>query len=318
MTSDIRTTMGARDWALVVTLSVLWGGSFLFVGVAVRDLPPLTIVALRLCLAALALQVALRVSGLPFPTGRRIWTAFFGMGLLNNAIPMSLIVWGQTHIASGLASILNATVPLFTVVIAHFLTPDEPMTGRRLAGVLVGFAGVVVMIGSAALDSLGVNVAAQAAVLIAACSYSLSSVYGRRFKTLGVAPLTSAAGQITASSITLLPLALLVERPWTLAFPSGATVASILALALLSTAVAYLLFFRILASAGATNVALVTFLIPVSAILFGTLLLHERLEPRHFGGMALIGAGLALIDGRILTRLSGRPAPAGAPTPRIR
>jgi drug/metabolite transporter (DMT)-like permease len=318
MTSDIRTTMCARDWTLVIALSVLWGGSFLFVAVAVRDLPPLTIVALRLSLAALALHAALKVIGLSFPTGRRIWTAFFGMGLLNNAVPMTLIVWGQTHIASGLASILNATVPLFTVVIAHVLTQDERMTGRRLAGVLVGFAGVVVMIGSAALDSLGVNVAAQAAVLVAACSYALSSVYGRRFKALGVAPLATAAGQITASSMILVPLALLVDRPWTLAFPSGATVTSILALALLSTAVAYLLFFRILASAGATNVALVTFLIPVSAILFGTLLLHERLEPRHFAGMTLIGAGLALIDGRILTRLAGRPVRSGAPTQEIR
>jgi drug/metabolite transporter (DMT)-like permease len=240
------------------------------------------------------------------------------MGILNNVVPMSLIVWGQTHIASGLASILNATVPLFTVVIAHLLTPDEPMTGRRFAGVLVGFTGVAVMIGTASLERLGIDIAAQAAILVAAFSYGLSSVYGRRFRSLGVPPLATAVGQITASSLILLPLAILVDRPWTLDLPSSASLVSLLALALFSTALAYLLFFRILASAGATNVALVTFLIPVSAILFGTLFLQERLAPRHFAGMALIGCGLALIDGRLLTWLHARcPWPA-IPTTRRR
>jgi drug/metabolite transporter (DMT)-like permease len=299
MTPAIRTIMGLREWALLIALSVLWGGSFLFIGVAVKELPPLTIVALRLGLAALTLQAALRIMGVPVPRDRRVWAAFVGMGLLNNAVPMTLIVWGQTHIASGLASILNATTPLFTVIVAHAFTADERMTGRLLAGVIVGFAGVAVMIGGAALQSLGVDIAAQLAVLGAACSYGFAGVFGRRFKALGVAPMATAAGQVTASSLMLVPLALLVDQPWTLQAPSATAVAAILGLALASTAVAYLLFFRLLASAGATNVALVTFLIPVSAILFGATLLGERLEPRHAGGMALIGLGLALIDGRL-------------------
>lgn len=299
MTPAIRTIMGLREWALLIALSVLWGGSFLFIGVAVKELPPLTIVALRLALAALTLQAALRVMGVPVPRDRRVWAAFLGMGLLNNAVPMTLIVWGQTHIASGLASILNATTPLFTVIVAHAFTADERMTGRRLAGVIVGFAGVAVMIGGAALQSLGVDIAAQLAVLGAAWSYGFAGVFGRRFKALGVAPMATAAGQVTASSLMLIPFALLVDRPWTLPAPSATAVAAILGLALASTAVAYLLFFRLLASAGATNVALVTFLIPVSAILFGVTLLGERLEPQHGGGMALIGLGLALIDGRL-------------------
>jgi drug/metabolite transporter (DMT)-like permease len=226
---------------------------------------------------------------------------------------MSLIVWGQGHIASGLASILNGTTPLFTVIVAHFLTRDERMTGRRLAGVLVGFLGVAVMIGGAALQSLGVDVAAQLAVLGAAISYAFAGVFGRRFKALDVAPMATAAGQVTGSSIILIPLALIVDRPWVLPVPSHTAVAAILALAIASTAVAYILFFRILASAGAANVSLVTFLIPVSAILFGAIVLDERLEPKHFAGMALIGIGLILIDGRLVTalqRLTGvRPAP---------
>ena len=306
MPTSIRTVMGSREWALLLTLSVLWGGSFLFIGVAVQELPPLTIVALRVVLAALALHGALRWMGLRMPSGTRAWAAFCGMGLLNNAIPFTLIVWGQSHIASGLASILNATTPLFTVLVAHGLTSDERMSGRRLAGVLIGFAGVAVMIGGAALHSLGIDVAAQVAVLGAAISYAFAGVFGRRFKALGIVPMVTATGQVTASSAMLLPLALLVDHPWSLPIPSAATIAAMLALALVSTAFAYFLFFRLLSSAGATNTALVTFLIPVSAVLFGATLLGERLAARHFAGMALIAGGLVLIDGRALTSLSRR------------
>jgi drug/metabolite transporter (DMT)-like permease len=246
----------------------------------------------------------MKAMGATMPRGRRAWTAFFGMSLLNNAIPFTLIVWGQGHIASGLASILNATTPLFTVLVAHVFTQDERLTGRRFAGVIVGFAGVAVMIGGAALQSLGVDILAQLAVLVAALSYAFSSVFGRRFKAMGIAPVATATGQLTASSIMLIPLALIVDRPWTLPSPSAAAVMAMLGLALLSTAFAYILFFRLLASAGATNTGLVTFLIPVSAILFGVTILNEHLEPRHVAGMALIGLGLALIDGRLVTMVS--------------
>jgi drug/metabolite transporter (DMT)-like permease len=304
MPSAIKSVMGPREWVLLLTLSVVWGGSFLFIGVAVKELPPLTIVALRVVLAALALQAALRLVGIRIPMRGEAWRAFFGMGVLNNVIPFVLIVWGQSHIASGLASILNATTPLFTVIVAHLLTRDERLTGLRLAGVLVGFAGVAVMIGGAALQSLGLDVTAQLAVLAAALSYAFSGVYGRRFKAMGIAPAATAAGQLTASSLILLPAALFVDRPWTLPMPSTATVAAVLALALLSSAFAYILFFRLLEAAGATNTGLVTFLIPVSAILFGTVLLGEVLEPKHFAGMALIAAGLVLIDGRAVTASS--------------
>jgi drug/metabolite transporter (DMT)-like permease len=302
----INRSMTAAEWAMLLTLSMLWGGSFFFVGIAVKELPPLTIVVLRVGLAAAILCLTLRLIGVGFPRNPRAWAAFFGMGLLNNAIPFCLIVWGQTHIASGLAAILNATTPLFTVIVAHVLTDDERMTGRRLAGVLIGLVGVLVTIGPAALPGVGSDVLAQLAVLGAALSYAFAGVYGRRFRRLGITPMAAATGQVTASTIILLPLALLVDRPWTLPMPSTETWAAIFGTAALSTALGYILYFRILESAGATNLLLVTFLIPVSAILLGALVLGERLSAQHFLGMALIGAGLVAIDGRLL-RLIRRP-----------
>jgi drug/metabolite transporter (DMT)-like permease len=316
MQASVQKTMTASDWALLAVLSIVWGGSFLFVGVAVRELPPLTIVALRVVTAASALLLILKLMGVDLPRTRQVWEAFLGMSILNNVIPFTLIVWGQSHIASGLASILNATTPLFTVIVAHYLTVDERLTGQRLAGVIVGFVGVAVMIGTAAFVSLDASVLAQLAILGAALSYGFSGVFGRRFKTMGIPPLATAAGQVTVSSAILLPTALIVDRPWTLAMPSTGAILSLAALGLVSTAFAYLIFFRLLARAGATNVGLVTFLIPVSAILLGVLVLGETLAMRHVAGMALIGAGLILIDGRVLSALNARfsvkePAPRG-------
>ncbi|MBZ6077830.1 DMT family transporter [Microvirga puerhi] len=307
--------MTASDWALLIVLSVVWGGSFLFIGVVVKELPPFTIVACRVLLAALALQSVLRLMGISLPRERRVWAAFLGMGVLNNAIPFTLIVWGQGHIASGLASILNATTPLFTVVVAHYLTADEKLTGARLAGVVTGFVGVAIMIGAAAFSARDASILAQVAILGAALSYGFAGVFGRRFKSMGVPPLVTAAGQVTASSILLVPLALAVDRPWTLPLPGTAALLSLAGLAIISTAFAYILFFRLLARAGATNVGLVTFLIPISAILFGVLLLGERLETRQIAGMSLIGAGLILIDGRLISGLRRRLSP---PEPALR
>jgi drug/metabolite transporter (DMT)-like permease len=295
--------MTALEWAMLVVLSTLWGGSFFFNGVAVRDLPVFTIVVVRIVLGALILMAIMKLRGERLPTGRRVWAAFFAIGLINNVIPFSLIVWGQQHIASGVASIINASSPLFTVVFAHFLTTDEKMTGAKLAGVVIGLAGVAWMIGFDALQTLGADLMAQLSCLGAAIAYALSGIYGRRFRTMGVAPMATATGQVIASSVLLVPVMLVVDRPWTLAMPGMATVAALIGVAALSTALAYVLYFRILATAGATNLQLVTFLIPVSAILLGVAFLGESLQPRHVFGMVLIGAGLAAIDGRPLRRL---------------
>lgn len=315
--SAIKRAMGPREWAMLLALSVLWGGSFLFVGVAIKELPPLTLVTLRVSLAAVTLLAVLRIGGIALPREPRIWAALLVMSLLNNVVPFTLIAWGQSHIASGVASIFNATTPLFGVLVAHLWTSDEKATPSRLAGVVVGFAGVTVMMGGAALRTAGVDLVAQSAILIASLCYAVSGVFGRRFTAMGVAPLATAAGMLTLSSLLLLPVALVVDRPWTLPAPSAAAILSVAALALVSTAFAYLLYFRILAIAGATNLMLVTFLIPISAIVLGASVLGERLELKHFVGMALIGIGLAAIDGRLLAAMrrmvsGSRPASTGS------
>jgi drug/metabolite transporter (DMT)-like permease len=306
--NDIKQSMGLAEWTMLITLSVLWGGSFFTVGVAVQELPPLTIVVARVALAAAGLWAFMLVTSQPLPKGARLWAAFFGMGLLNNAIPFTLIVWGQTQLASGLASILNATAPLFTVLVASAFTRDERLTPLKLTGVVTGLAGVAWMIGGTAIAGLGDAVVAQLAVLGAACSYGFAGVFGRRFRSMGVTPVATATGQVTASSVLLLPVMLLVDKPWTLAMPGMATIAAVLALALVCTSAAYILYFRILAVAGATNLSLVTLLIPPVAILLGIAFLDEVLQLRHLVGMALIFAGLVLIDGRLPARLRARIA----------
>ena len=297
--------MSAAEWAILLILSFLWGGSFIFTSIAHTALPPMTLVALRVGIAALILTASLPLLGARLPSGLRIWAAFAGIGTLNNVVPFCLIVWGQTHIASGPASILNATTPLFTVVAAHLFTSDERMTGNRVAGVVIGLLGVAVMVGPSALAGFGTDVLAQLAILAAALSYAFAGVFGRRFSRMGVPPLATAAGQVTASTLLLLPFALVIDRPWTLDPPGLPVWGAVLGAASLSTALAYVLYFRLLASAGATNLLLVTSLIPVSAILLGTVVLVEHLGARHYAGMALIGCGLWAIDGRLPRRVLG-------------
>jgi drug/metabolite transporter (DMT)-like permease len=296
-------TMTALEWGMLLLLALVWGGSFFFVGVAIKQLPPLTIVALRVALASLILWLCAPAMGVRLPSGRTVIGAFLVMGLVNNVIPFSLIAFGQTQLASGLASILNATTPLFTVIAGHFLTEDERLTPLRVTGALCGLVGVAGMIGPQLVGGLGGGVLAELAILGAAVSYAFASVFGRRFRRLGINPIATATGQVTASSLMLIPIALLVDRPWTLPMPGVETLAAIFGLAALSTAFAYILYFRILAGAGATNVVLVTLLAPVSSIALGALVLHEHLEARHFIGLALIGLGLACIDGRPLRAL---------------
>ncbi|NNF79411.1 MAG: DMT family transporter [Rhizobiales bacterium] len=304
----IEKRMGLLAWAMLITLSILWGGSFFFSEVALRALPPFTVVFLRVALGALVLWVFFLASvskterkGLP-------WKDFMIMGLLNNAIPFSLLVWGQTQISSSLASIINATTPFFTVLVAHVLLADERMSKAKVMGVFAGFTGIVVLMGPGAFGGGDVGLAGQIACIGAAVSYALAATFGRRFSK--VTPLATATGQVTCSSVLLLPLMCLVDQPWTLSVPGWDVIGSVIGVAAGSTALAYILYFRILQLAGATNVALVTFLVPVSAIVLGTLILGEVLLPEHIAGMALIAAGLAIIDGRILERMRTAQKPA--------
>lgn len=299
MNSKINTHMNAGQWVMLLVLSMLWGGSFFFIELVITELAPLMIVFLRVSLAAIALWGFILIAKIPIPKSWNVWRAFIVMGALNNVIPFSLIVWGQVHIASGLASILNATTPLFAVVIAGLFLADEKPTQMKLVGVALGFVGAVLMIGPAALNGLGSEALAQVAVLVAALSYAFAGVFGRRFKAMKLDPLVAAAGQLTASSIVLLPMLFFADQTVNLTEISMSAWAAIIALAILSTAIAYALYFHILASAGATNLLLVTFLIPVSAILLGTLLLGETLEMIHMIGMGFIALGLSAIDGRV-------------------
>jgi drug/metabolite transporter (DMT)-like permease len=229
------------------------------------------------------------------------------LALLNNAVPFTLFGWGQTHIASGLASILNATTPIWGVVVAHLFTQDERMTPRKIAGVLLGFAGVATMIGPALLTNIGTDGLAQLACIAASLSYALAAVWARRFRRMGLSPMSVTTGQLTAGALMMLPVAFLVDQPWTQPFPPLTAVASITALALLCTAFGYVLYFRLIDRAGATNALLVTLLVPPVAILLGALFLSEQLAAQDFIGLALIAVGLAAIDGRLLSALRASP-----------
>lgn len=307
-TSTASPRMGATEWLLLGVLSVLWGGSFFFNKITVAEWPPFAIVQVRVGLAALALLLAVRVAGLSMAVGRGTWLAFFGMGVLNNLIPFSLFLWGQQQIASGLASILNATTPIFAVLVMHCFG-HEKATAPKLAGVLAGLVGVGILMGPDALGGLGSNLAAQLACVLAAVSYAFSGLLGRRFR--GLPPLVAAAGQLSASTVMIVPIVFALNPPWTLPVPSLRAVLAAVGLALISTALAYIIFFRIMRTAGPSNAMLVTFLIPVSAILLGCGLLGEALMPRHFAGMAAIFVGLALIDGRVAGRWRAKRADAG-------
>ncbi|WP_293798931.1 DMT family transporter [uncultured Bosea sp.] len=305
-TSASALRMGPLEWLMLIALSILWGGSFFFNKLTVAEWPPFAVVQVRVGLAALALLLVVRIAGQSMAVGRELWIAFFGIGILNNLIPFSLFLWGQQQIASGLASILNATTPIFAVLVMHCFG-NEKATGLKLGGVLAGLIGVAILMGPDAISGLGSNLAAQIACILAAVSYAFSGLLGRRFR--GVSPLVAATGQLSASTLMMIPIVFVMHPPWTLPVPSQTAFLALVGLALISTALAYLLFFRIMRTAGPSNVMLVTFLIPVSAILLGSGLLGEALLPRHFAGMAAIFVGLALIDGRIVRIPRTKPAP---------
>ena len=291
--------MHALEWGMLVLLALIWGGSFFLNAVAVRELPVLTIVLGRVGIAALILLLVIRIKGIEFPRKPGLLWAFAIMGLFNNVLPFGLIVWAQGHVASGQAAILNATTPIFAAIMAHLMTKDEKISLRQIVGILAGIAGVAVMMGEAVRQQAGSVLAAQCALLGASLSYGYVAAYGRRFRGLGVSPLVTTTGQVSMASLFLLPIVLVVDRPWTLPVPSGAAIPAVIAIAVICTAFAYGLYFRILASAGATNLSLVTMLVPASAILLGIMFLGEHLLAHHLAGLGLIIAGLTVMDGRV-------------------
>lgn len=299
--------MTPAQWTLLLLLSVLWGGSFFFVGIAVKELPVFTIVLVRVALAALLLVPVVLAAGHRLPATFSGWWPFAIMSLLNNVAPFTAITLGQKEIASGLASVLNATTPLFALIATHVLTTDRMRAGQ-LAGVLIGVAGVALLMGPAALGHERTSLTGMLLVLLGTASYGLASVWGRRLRE--TPPLVSACCQLTCSSVVLGVMAAAVDRPWSLPLPSATTTAALLGLALLSTAIAYVIFFRILAVAGPFAVMLVTLLIPISGIALGVLMLGEPFVARYIWGAIIIGAGLIVIDGRLLSWLRPSPRPS--------
>ncbi|WFU68842.1 MULTISPECIES: DMT family transporter [unclassified Bradyrhizobium] len=287
----------ARDWSLLAVLSILWGGSFFFNGAALRELPPLTLVFLRVALGAAILLPLLRMQGISFPKDTAGWKPFIAIGLLNNVIPFSLIVIGQTFIPSGLASILNATTPLFTVIVMA-AAGEEALQMRRVAGVALGVVGVVILRGWGIETRPGQGLGILLC-LAGALSYGFAALAARRLLK-DSPPLGTATFQLMASTVMMAVVAGAVEQPWHLAMPGVATWLAILGLAALSTALAYIVFFQIIQRSGATNVMLVTLLIPVTAILLGWLVLGEPISAREIAGAIIIGSALLVIDGRAL------------------
>jgi drug/metabolite transporter (DMT)-like permease len=306
MTSIKNKNMHAGDWMLLIILSILWGASFFFGMVALAELPPFSIVLSRVFIAAAILNILVIMRGQRMPTAPRVWVVFLLMGALNNCIPFSLIFWAETKIPSGLASILNATTPLWTVLLAHLLTRDERLTLNKTAGILLGLLGVVTMIGWDFLRNLGTEVLAQIAILGATLSYALAGIFGAEYigrRYPDFPPLVLAGGQISGSLIIMIPLTLSVDWPGNTFSLQFTTIAALLGLGVLSTVCAYLIYFRLLARTGASNVLLVCFLIPISALFLGIFVLGETISFYQVGGMALIGLGLTCIDGRILRKV---------------
>nr|WP_042339805.1 DMT family transporter [Bradyrhizobium oligotrophicum] len=295
--------MDARDWSLLGLLSLLWSGSFIFNGLALKELPPLTLVLLRIVLAAAILLPVLRLRGLGFPKGIAGWRPFFAVALFNNVVPFCLIVIGQTFITSGLASVLNATTPLFTILVMA-LAGEERLSARRTAGLVVGLVGVVILRGGASLDGYGVLFG-----LGASLSYGVAALLVRRHLAHSP-PLATATFQLTASSVMMLVISSVVDQPWRLQMPGLQTWLAVISLAALSTAFAYIVFFQVLRRSGATNVTLVTLLIPLTTIFLGSLVLGESISLREIYGALVIGSALLVIDGRIFNVIRFSPRPS--------
>ena len=308
MSTHASSKLDGVSWTLLLVLALLWSISFIFIKVAGEEIPVFTLVLVRVGLAALVLHALLLARGRAYPRQRKLLLRYVVMGLLNNVIPFALIFYATASIGAGAASILNATSPIFALLVAHVATADEKVTPAKLAGILLGFGGVVAMVGPDALAGLTLDVLPAGAMLLASFFYGVSVVFGRSFRDIDAT--VSATYQLTASTLVLLPIALIVDRPWLIPMPSATSIVSAVGLAILSTSFAYILYYALIRRAGATNTILVTLLIPVGGVVLAWLLLGETFTPAEAAGMLLIGTGLLVIDGRALARLR-RPVVAG-------
>ena len=294
--------MSAADWGIIMLLSLLWGGAFFMIELGLRGFPPITLVFLRMALAVPPMLLILKVMGHRLPVDVKSWRQLFILGTINAALPFILFFWGQTQIDSGLASILNATTPLWGVVTAHFMTRDEKATPARVVGVFLGLAGITVMVGTDALGGMSGNVLAQMACLAATFFYALAAVYARTLSQSTMTPLVVATGQVITAALIMLPIMLAIDQPWKLPTPAWDAWAGAIGLAIPSTAIAYVFYFRLIDKAGASNAMLVAFIMPVIAVVLGVAALGETVEPKEAAGAVLIALGLLAIDGRVFGR----------------
>ena len=288
--------MRAQDWFLLIILSVLWGGTYIFAKEALVALPPLTLTLARCGIAAAVLLPIALALGYSLPRRRGQWRDFAMMAVLNNIIPFGLTFWGQTMIPSGLASVMNSTTPLMTLVVAR-LFAGEALAANKVTGIIFGMIGVAVLVGPSAFAGDRASALGMLLVVGGTLSYGFSGLWGRRFKE--TPPVVSAASQLACSTLMLLPLAGAADQFWQLPMPGTNVVVALVGLGTLSTALAYILFFRIMQRAGSNNVMLVTLLIPISGITLGAWWFGEVLMPNHFIGAAIIAASLLVIDGRL-------------------
>ncbi len=295
MTGPLRAARSAplvasgRDYLLLLGLSAIWGGSFLLVKIAVAGLPPLWVAAIRITLGGVAVLTLVRLRGLSLPRGRAVWVRLVFMGIVGNVAPFALIAWGELQVASALAAILMAMVPLLVVVIAHFCVPDESLTEGKVLGVGLGFAGIAVLIGPSALSGLGGHVAGELAILLATACYAGSAVVARGLPAL--APDAATAGMLLVSSPIAFIAAFLIDPPWAIS-PGLESLLAAALLGVLATGFGFVLFLRVLGSAGAGFASMNNFLVPPFGVIYGWLVLGERLPASAFGAMALILAGL--------------------------
>jgi len=296
--------LGATEWGLIALQSMLWGSSYFFIAVAQPELPAFTIAALRSLPAAAALLLIVLPLGYRLPATLAEWRLFIAFAAFNSVLPFLLIVWGQSRATGGMAAILNATAPLFGIVLAHFLTHDERLSWSKTAGILVGIAGVAILVGYDAVAGESADLMARLALLAAPFCYVMANIFVRR--RLGhYPPFVIAVVQMVGSMLVTFPLALAIDQPWALPAPSLQALGAIVGMGVLGSALASLCHFTVLQRAGATNASLVTLIIPLTPILLGGIFLGERLSARDMLGGLVIAAALIIIDGRAL-RL-GRP-----------
>lgn len=286
---------------MLLLLAAVWGGSFFFAEIALVEVPPLTITLHRVIWAVPVLSIVVLFKGIAPPRAVRVWGAYLVMGALNNAIPFSLIFWGQTQIESGLASILNGTTAMFAAVVAGILLRDEPLTKKKVIGAALGIAGVACIMGPSALTEFNPSNLAQLAILGATLSYAFAGVWGKT-ALAGQPPLMNALGMLIGSAILMIPIVFMFDGVPSLTLSAGVW-GALIGMAILSTALAYFLYFAILIRAGAANLLLVTLLIPPFAIGLGVLFLGEKMEQEAWIGFAIIALGFAVTDGRMFSFL---------------